>query len=145
MQRALVWAILVMLAAMPAVSPTLAQPRMSHFRPPPGAGQVMPLDRILPHVRRAHPGTFFDAEGPVMSPHGGYHYRLKWMAPQGRVIWLNTDARTGRVVGVEGFRRRFPAWQKTYPGAGIRRGAIVIPPPPPGWPQGTPPDMRRHP
>lgn len=63
------------------------------------ASDVMPLDQILPQIRSSHPGRFYDADGPFPDGHGGLHYRLKWMTPQGRIIWLETDARTGRVVG----------------------------------------------
>jgi hypothetical protein len=62
-------------------------------------GQVMPLDRILPNVRAGRPGRFYDAEGPFPDADGGYHYRIKWLTPQGRVIWLDADARSGRVLG----------------------------------------------
>ena len=61
---------------------------------------VQPLDRLLPEIRRSHPGKFYDAEGPLRGPDGEIHYRLKWMTPDGRLIWLDTDARTGRVLGV---------------------------------------------
>jgi len=63
----------------------------------PGA---QPLDRLLPEIRNRYPGTFYDAEGPYPDESGNAHYRLKWMTPEGRVIWLDTDARTGRVLGV---------------------------------------------
>jgi hypothetical protein len=70
------------------------------------SGEILPLDRLLPDIRRSHPGTFYDAEGPIPGPNGDYRYRLKWMTPEGRIIWLDADARTGRVLGVEGVRRR---------------------------------------
>jgi hypothetical protein len=60
---------------------------------------VLPLDRILPGVRREYPGDFYDADGPTPGPDGGEHYHLKWMTPDGRIMWLDTDARTGRVLG----------------------------------------------
>ena len=60
---------------------------------------VLPLDRILPEVRRSHPGQFYDADGPRPGPDGRAQYRLKWMRPEGRVEWLDADARTGRVLG----------------------------------------------
>src|SRR3954471_18688570 len=60
---------------------------------------VMPLDRILPEIRRTHPGQFFDADGPSPGADGSPHYHLKWMTPDGRIEWLDTDARTGRVLG----------------------------------------------
>ena len=96
-------------------SPVSAQPRR--------APDVKPLDRVLPQVRRDYPGTFYDADGPFMDEGGNPHYRLKWMTPEGRVIWLDTDARTGRVLGVE---RNAP------------RGSYAMPPPdmrapPPGY------------
>jgi hypothetical protein len=94
--------LLVMLAA--GASPAAAQ--RDHVREGIRNGEIRPLDRILPDVRRSHPGTFYDAEGPVEGPDGDYRYRLKWMTPEGRIIWLDTDARTGRVLGVEGVRRR---------------------------------------
>jgi hypothetical protein len=65
-----------------------------------GAGRdgVQPLDRLLPGIRRAHPGEFYDAEGPTYGPSGDAHYHLKWMTPEGRVIWFDADARNGRVL-----------------------------------------------
>lgn len=57
------------------------------------------LDRILPHVREHRPGKFYDAEGPWRGPDGRYRYRLKWMTPNGRIVWFDADARTGRVLG----------------------------------------------
>ena len=89
-------AFLVFLAAVSmGVSPVAAQPR----RMP--QGDVQPLDRFLPQVRRHYPGTFYDADGPYRDEAGNPHYSLKWMTPEGRVIWLDTDARTGRVLGVQ--------------------------------------------
>ena len=78
-------------------SPGLAQ------EPYPRSGygsDVQPLDRILPNVRNGRPGQFYDAEGPFPDAYGGYHYRIKWLTPEGRVIWLDADARSGRVLGV---------------------------------------------
>jgi hypothetical protein len=68
---------------------------------------VQPLDRLLPGIRREHPGDFYDAEGPTYGPTGDPHYHLKWMTPDGRVIWFDADARNGRVLrtspGRDGF------------------------------------------
>ncbi len=79
------------------LSPVWAQGR--YWRENYGPG-VQPLDRILPMVRNGRPGRFYDAEGPFPDAIGGYHYRIKWLTPDGRVIWLVTDARSGRVLGV---------------------------------------------
>ena len=83
-----------------------AEPACAQDRPQQEWGAAQPLDRLLPQIRERHPGTFYDAEGPFSDENGGLHYRLKWMTPDGRVIWLDTDARTGRVLGVQhnGFR-----------------------------------------
>jgi hypothetical protein len=82
--------VLAVLGAL-AAGPATAQPGR-----PPG---VLPLDRILPGIRRDYPGEFYDADGPTPGPDGGEHYHLKWMTPDGRIVWLDTDARTGRVLG----------------------------------------------
>jgi len=63
------------------------------------AQQVQPLDRLLPEIRRSHPGQIYEADGPNTAPDGSQHYHLKWMTPDGRIEWLDTDARTGRVLG----------------------------------------------
>lgn len=65
---------------------------------PPGYA-IQPLDRILPAIRSSRPGRFFDAEGPFPDAIGGWHYRIKWLTPDGRIVWLDADARTGKVLG----------------------------------------------
>lgn len=79
------------------LAPAMAQPYDPPDRAPYTDG-VQPLDRLLPGIRRAHPGDFYDAEGPTYGPSGDPHYHLKWMTPDGRVIWYDTDARNGRVL-----------------------------------------------
>jgi len=90
--------ILALLGAL-AAGPATAQP--------PREPGVLPLDRILPSIRRDHPGQFFDADGPTPGPGGSMHYHLKWMTPDGRIEWLDTDARTGRVLGASPGRDSF--------------------------------------
>src|ERR1700761_4303868 len=96
-----------------------------YYGPPPGYGGprngVQPLDRLLPGIRRAHPGDFYDAEGPTYGPQGDPHYHLKWMTPDGRVIWYDADARSGRVLRSSPGRDSFDSEHA--------RGA----PPPPGY------------
>jgi hypothetical protein len=69
--------------------PALAQ---EHNRP-------QSLDRVLPEIRRTTPGTFYDAEGPFLMPGGQVTYRIKWMTPDGRIVWFYADARSGQVLG----------------------------------------------
>ncbi len=78
----------------PALAPAAAQERGAARE----AEGVQPLDRILPGVRRSNPGQFYDAQGPIAGPGGSQHYSLKWMTPDGRIEYLDTDARTGRVL-----------------------------------------------
>lgn len=81
------------LSALFCAVPAAAQPYG-----PPDRESVQPLDRLLPGIRRAHPGDFYDAEGPTYGPGGDPHYHLKWLTPDGRVIWFDADARNGRVL-----------------------------------------------
>src|SRR3569833_3420715 len=71
------------------------------------AQQVQPLDRLLPEIRRTHPGQIYDADGPNAEPDGSQHYHLKWMSPDGRIEWLDTDARTGRGLSASPGRDNF--------------------------------------
>jgi hypothetical protein len=57
------------------------------------------LDRVLPQIARSVPGRFSDAEGPFISADGRATYHIKWMTPDGRIIWFTVDARSGQVMG----------------------------------------------
>src|SRR4051812_28372723 len=101
-----------------------AAPAMAQPYGPPAYGDrdgVQPLDRLLPGIRRAHPGDFYDAEGPTYGPAGDPHYHLKWMTPDGRVIWYDADARNGRVLRSSPGRDSFDDHRFNGP------------PPPPGY------------
>jgi hypothetical protein len=89
-------------------------------RPPQYQGAVQPLDRILPGIRRTHPGQFYDADGPTWGPDGNPHYHLKWLTPDGRVLWFDADARSGRVL-------------RASPGRDSFDGPGEDGPPPPGY------------
>lgn len=56
------------------------------------------LDRILPAIERQLAGTLLDARGPITSPDGKQHYEIKWLTPDGRVLWLSADATTGTIL-----------------------------------------------
>ncbi|HEY5047845.1 MAG TPA: hypothetical protein VII49_07510 [Rhizomicrobium sp.] len=113
----------------------LSTPAAAQWRHPRFGGGVQRLDRILPGIRMAHPGRFYDAEGPFRDTAGGLHYRIKWLTPDGRVIWLDTDARTGRVIGPGGLAAPnvlAPAGAMPY--APVPNGpAILRPYPRGGW------------
>jgi hypothetical protein len=76
--------IVLLLAPLAALGPAAAQP-------------AQPLDRLLPEIRRSMPGQVLDAE-PGPSEDGAPRYRLKWLTPDGRVIYRDVDARNGRVM-----------------------------------------------
>lgn len=90
-------AVVLLLAPWLAAGAPAAQP----------SGGAQPLDRLLPQIRRSVPGQFLDAEGATSG--GNPHYHLKWLTPDGRVMWLDTDARTGRVLGRSPSRDEFDA------------------------------------
>src|ERR1700690_637544 len=80
---------------------------------------------------------------PTPGPGGSEHYHLKWMTPDGRIEWLDTDARTGRVLGAAPGRDSFdgpgpgrffapaPSYPIPEPGFGRRDFS-------PGGPEGGP-------
>jgi hypothetical protein len=112
------------------------------------SGEVRSLNEILNGIRRERPGNLADVQGPNAGPYGEPRYRLKWLTPDGRVLWLDTDARTGRVLGVEGDDRGPP---QPPPGRfGIPNGRGNFVPqgpvgPPPGYNRGPPPGFDRGP
>jgi hypothetical protein len=121
-------------------SPSTAQP----YRARQGvqSGEVRSLNEILNGIRRERPGSLADVQGPNAGPQGEPHYRLKWLTPDGRVLWLDTDARTGRVLGVEGDDRRPPG----PPRGGQRRNYYPDGPPvgpPNGYQRGIPGGLDR--
>jgi hypothetical protein len=116
-------------ALLTAAAPVAAQP----YGPPPdryGARDgVQPLDRLLPGIRRDHPGDFYDAEGPTYGPSGDPHYHLKWVTPDGRVIWYDADARNGRVLRASPGRDSFDNHRfEGPPGGGFGRPFDRYPP-----------------
>jgi hypothetical protein len=124
MRRRSLFAVVLTLLAMTA--PAAAQWRHPHY-----GGQVRGLEGILPGIRSTYPGRFYDAEGPYADATGGMHYRIKWLTPDGRVIWLDADARTGRVIGPAGYPPPLPGAVRPY-GPPVGRG--VVPPRPWGRP-----------
>ena len=116
------WIFLGFFTLTPVLGPALIGPASAQPYGPPGyRNGVQPLDRLLPGIRREHPGDFYDAEGPTYGASGDPHYHLKWMTPDGRVIWYDTDARSGRVLRSSPGRDSFDDHRFNGP------------PPPPGY------------
>ena len=84
--------VFLLLSAAAVSEPATAQPNRA--RQGVQSGEVQSLDQILNGIRRERPGSLADVEGPNFGPSGEPHYRLKWLTPDGRVLWLDTDART---------------------------------------------------
>ena len=86
--------VVVLLAGLPAASPAAAQPGF------PGRGMdqggVLPFAVILNNIRRSFPGQLSDAQQL------GAIYRVKWLTPNGQVLNIDVDARTGQILGVDG-------------------------------------------
>ncbi|HXC56129.1 MAG TPA: hypothetical protein VNU97_12600 [Rhizomicrobium sp.] len=59
------------------------------------------LDSILPQIRQAHPGRLSDAE-PWTDSEGRTHYKIKWMTPEGRILYFNADAASGHYSSSSG-------------------------------------------
>lgn len=59
------------------------------------------LDSILPDIRSAHPGRLSDAE-PWTDSEGRTHYKIKWLTPEGRILYFNADAESGRYSSSNG-------------------------------------------
>ena len=73
--------------------PSAAQP----FPRRGGDGGMQSLDSIVNNIRQRLPGQLSDVEGPF-----GGRYRIKWLTPDGRVLWVDADARTGQILGIDG-------------------------------------------
>ena len=85
----------------------LAEAQLSYKPEDDAHGGVQTLDRLLPGIRRSHPGELYDAEGPIFDPSGEPHDHLKWLTPAGGIIWLDVDARTGEVLRTSPGRDKF--------------------------------------
>jgi hypothetical protein len=110
-------------------SPAFAADRQGEGRPS--------FDRILPEIRRHTPGTFYDAQGPFVGQDGQSRYRIKWMTPEGRIIWFEVDAQRGNILGMVTGTLPAPSSRRDQGPQGYR------PLYPPGGDAGPPPDSRR--
>jgi uncharacterized membrane protein YkoI len=60
--------------------------------------QLLPLEIILSNVASRYPGHHIGVDGP-MQRGGRLIYRIKWLTPNGRVLFIFVDAQTGRILG----------------------------------------------
>lgn len=60
------------------------------------AGQVLPLATVLQRLQRSHPGQVLEVE--LEREHGQWVYEIKLLQDGGRLLRLELDAATGRVL-----------------------------------------------
>lgn len=82
----------VMLATAPDPAPASNHDRA---RDAVQAGEALPLDAILGQLRGRYPGRMLDAQ---LNQGGGLTYQIRILGPDGRVVVLTVDAKTGRVL-----------------------------------------------
>lgn len=59
------------------------------------SGQVLPLAKVLALVEKAHPGQVLEVE---LEHEKQWQYEIKLLQPDGRLMKLQVDARTGEVL-----------------------------------------------
>ncbi len=60
------------------------------------SGQVLPLAKVLALVEKAHPGQVLEVE--LEHEKQQWQYEIKLLQPDGRLMKLQVDARTGEVL-----------------------------------------------
>jgi uncharacterized membrane protein YkoI len=94
------WAILATLAVCAAVGHgnALASDKGDHERALQAvqSGQVLPLAKVLALVEKAHPGQVLEVE--LENHKQQWQYEIKLLQPDGRLMKLQVDARTGEVL-----------------------------------------------
>lgn len=60
------------------------------------AGEVMPFDTLRERLRRSHPGDVLELD--LEQEHGRWIYEVKLLQPDGRIVKLEVDARSGEVL-----------------------------------------------
>ncbi|WP_374520834.1 PepSY domain-containing protein [Hydrogenophaga sp.] len=80
------------LALLPAVAPR-ADDDHDRARAALKAGEVLPLHTVLERLQREQPGQVLEVE--LDREHGEWVYEIKLLRPDGRVVELERDARTG--------------------------------------------------
>lgn len=68
------------------------------------AGQVMPFDALRERLRRTHPGDVLELE--LEREHERWIYEVTLLRPDGHIIRLEVDARSGEVLRERHGRRR---------------------------------------
>jgi uncharacterized membrane protein YkoI len=67
------------------------------------AGRILPLERIVESAKQQFGGDVLDVE--LEEEEAGFHYELKVMAADGRILKLKYDAATGELLRAKGRHR----------------------------------------
>ncbi|WP_221939168.1 PepSY domain-containing protein [Mycobacterium sp. KBS0706] len=96
---ALIRPILALLAIL-ALSPSGFADDHDRARAARDRGDIRPLEDILPSVRQRFPGDIVRIE--LENEHDHWIYEIRLISPDGRLLEVDVDARSGDVVEVEG-------------------------------------------
>lgn len=100
LQSSLVLALAAAFAAM-AMAPPVTAGKHDHVeaRALLRAGKILPLSKILDTVRKRVPGDVIEVD--LDHEDRGWEYDVKVLTPQGRVMKVTVNARTGVVIGIK--------------------------------------------
>lgn len=62
-------------------------------------GDMLPLEQILARIEARHPGRIVEVE--LEDKDGLWLYEIEVLTPEGRLIEIELDARTGAILGYE--------------------------------------------
>lgn len=88
------------LAALVLAGPAAAYDEQDRAREGVRSGDIQPFSQIKREIERRFDGRMLDAQ----LSGNGESYNIKMLTPEGDVLVIETDARTGRVLGVKGRR-----------------------------------------
>lgn len=59
-------------------------------------GEILPLEAIIKKARTVHPGKILEVE--LEREHGRYVYEIEMLDKNGRVVEMEYDAKTGKLI-----------------------------------------------
>lgn len=66
-------------------------------------GGTLPSDEIIAQIRAVYAGKpIGQVEGPLANGDGTLRYGIKWLTPDGHVLFIVVDARSGAIIDVQG-------------------------------------------
>lgn len=62
-------------------------------------GEILPLARVIDQVQKSYPGTVIEVE--LEFDADGVEYELELATPDGRILDIDVDAVTGKIISVD--------------------------------------------